>query len=312
MKDQAIKCTIPTEEVARLKGLGCLRDKRTADCFNVRVITVNGKVSAEKLSAIAEAANRFGSGEAAMTSRMTVEILSVPYANIEPMREFLAQQGLQTGGTGPKVRPIVSCKGTSCQYGLINTFDLSEKIHNRFYEGYHGVKLPHKFKIAVGGCPNNCVKPSLNDLGIVGQCAPVVTAEKCKGCKTCAVETACPVHIAKTENGKLNIDFEKCINCGRCVGKCPFGAVNDSVGGYRVYLGGRWGKVQANGIPMQKLIADENEVMDLVEKAILLFRDKGVSGERFADTIARIGFDEVCRILEGDDLLLRKEEIINR
>ena len=32
--------------------------------------------------------------------------------------------------------------------------------------------LPHKFKIAVGGCPNNCVKPDLNDLGIVGQRVP--------------------------------------------------------------------------------------------------------------------------------------------
>ena len=34
------------------------------------------------------------------------------------------------------------------------------------------VKLPHKFKIAVGGCPNNCVKPNLNDLGIIGQRVP--------------------------------------------------------------------------------------------------------------------------------------------
>ena len=30
----------------------------------------------------------------------------------------------------------------------------------------------HKFKIAVGGCPNNCVKPDLNDLGIIGQMVP--------------------------------------------------------------------------------------------------------------------------------------------
>ena len=32
-------------------------------------------------------------------------------------------------GTGKKVRPVVSCKGTTCQYGLIDTFGLSEKIH---------------------------------------------------------------------------------------------------------------------------------------------------------------------------------------
>ena len=66
------------------------------------------------------------------------------------------------------MRPVVSCKGTTCQYGLIDTFALSEEIHERFYHGYSSVKLPHKFKIAVGGCPNNCVKPDLNDLGIIG------------------------------------------------------------------------------------------------------------------------------------------------
>ena len=35
-------------------------------------------------------------------------------------------------------------------------------------------RLPHKFKIAVGGCPNNCVKPDLNDLGIIGQRVPAL------------------------------------------------------------------------------------------------------------------------------------------
>ena len=33
--------------------------------------------------------------------------------------------------------------------------------------------------------------------------------------------------------------------------------------------------------------------MDLIESAILFFRDEGVSGERFADTIKRLGFEYV-------------------
>ena len=52
--------------------------------------------------------------------------------------------------------------------------------------------LPHKFKIAVGGCPNNCVKPNLNDVGIIGQRIPVVDTDMCKGCKKCAIEAVCP------------------------------------------------------------------------------------------------------------------------
>ena len=203
LSPDTIKCSLPKDEVARVKGLGCLWDKRTADHFNVRVITVNGKLTGEQMTAVAQAARQFGSGEVTMTARLTLEIQGVPYENIEPLRAFLAERGLETGGTGAKVRPVVSCKGTTCQYGLIDTFALSEKVHRLFYEGYRQVKLPHKFKIAVGGCPNNCLKPDLNDVGIVGQRLPVVDLEKCRGCKVCQMEKNCPIHVAHLEDGKV-------------------------------------------------------------------------------------------------------------
>ena len=281
------------EEIKRVKGLGCLQDKRYDDVFNVRVITCNGKITAAEHHAIAEAAEKFGSGAITMTSRLTMEIQGVKYDDIEPLIAFLGQYGLITGGTGSLVRPVVSCKGTTCQYGLIDTFGLSEKIHERFYLGYHGVTLPHKFKIAVGGCPNNCVKPDLNDLGIVGQRVPMVNYAKCRGCKNCQVENNCPIKVAKVVDGKIQIDPNVCNNCGRCKGKCPFGALEEYQNGYKIYLGGRWGKKVAHGVPLTKLFTSEEEVLEVVEKAILLFRDEGITGERFADTVNRLGFDYV-------------------
>lgn len=307
---EAVKKTVPAEEIARVKGLGFLHDKRTPDCFNCRVITRNGKITSEESRRIADAAQRFGSGELAMTTRLTIEIQGIPYENIEPLREYLAEAGLETGGTGPKVRPIVSCKGTTCQYGLIDTFSLSEKIHERFYRAYHEVKLPHKFKIAVGGCPNNCVKPDLNDLGIIGQRVPNVDNDICRGCKNCQIENGCPIHAAKVTEGKLVIDEAACNHCGRCVGKCPFQAVQSEVTGYRVSIGGRWGKKVAQGQYLDKIFTEEEEVLDIIEKAILLFKEQGNAGERFADTIARIGFEQVQMQLLGDELLERKQEIL--
>ena len=302
---------VSAEDMAKVKALGFLFDKTTADCFNGRVITRNGKITAEESRAVAEAAKRFGSGEITMTSRLTLEIQKVPFDNIEPLREFLAQYGLETGGTGSKVRPVVSCKGTTCQYGLIDTFALSEEIHERFYKGYHDVKLPHKFKIAVGGCPNNCVKPDLNDLGIVGQRVPEINNDLCRGCKVCQIEKACPIKAASLANGKLVIDLNACNHCGRCVGKCPFKAVEQSTYGYRVFIGGRWGKKVARGIPLEKVFTDREEVLSVVEKAILLFREQGITGERFADTIARIGFENVQAQLLSNELLDRKSENIS-
>ena len=99
---------VPAEEITRVKALGFLWDKNSADRFNGRVITRNGKITAEESAVIAEAARRYGSGEITMTSRLTLEIQGVPFDNIEPLREFLAQAGLETGGTGSKVRPVVS------------------------------------------------------------------------------------------------------------------------------------------------------------------------------------------------------------
>ncbi len=301
---------LPAEEIKRVKGLGCLQDKRFEDVFNVRVITKNGKITSSEQQKIAEAAEKFGSGEVTMTTRLTLEIQGVPYDNIEPVRDFLKEAGLETGGTGSKVRPVVSCKGTTCQYGLVDTFALSERLHDLYYTGYHDVSLPHKFKIAVGGCPNNCVKPDLNDLGIIGQRVPEIDHAKCRGCKICQVEKACPIRVARMQDDKITIDPAECNHCGRCIAKCPFGAVNESAVGYKVYIGGRWGKRVAGGQPLDKVFTSEDEVVELVERAILFFRDEGQSGERFADTIARLGFDYV-----QDKLLnskIDKKEILKK
>lgn len=310
VKAENTDAQVSKEEETRVKALGFLKDKRTPDKFNGRVITRNGKITSDEARAIAEAAEKFGSGEVTMTSRMTMEIQGVPFENIDALREFLLEAGLETGGTGSKVRPVVSCKGTTCQYGLIDTFDLSQEIHERFFHGYASVKLPHKFKIAVGGCPNNCVKPDLNDLGVIGQRVPQPDPAKCRGCKVCQVETNCPIKTASLKDGKLVIDEQACNHCGRCLNKCPFGVIENSINGYRVYIGGRWGKKVAHGRYLEKVFTDKEEVLAVIEKAILLFREQGITGERFADTVERIGFEEVQKQLLDDALLARKEENI--
>lgn len=303
-------CTISADEIKRVKALGFLNNKGT-DLFNGRVITVNGKITAAQAKVIAEAAEKFGNGDVEFTTRLTVEVRGIHFNDIEAFREYVAQAGLQTGGTGSVVRPVVSCKGTTCQYGLYDTFALSEKIHERFYLGYRTVKLPHKFKIATGGCPNNCVKPDLNDLGIVGQLVPDFDEDMCNGCKKCKIEKTCPMKAAKVEDGVLEIDKDICNNCGRCVGNCPFDAIEEGTPGYKIYIGGRWGKKVAQGQALSKILTSEEDVLDVVEKAILLFREQGNTGERFADTIARIGFENVEKQLLSNEILERKQEILD-
>ena len=301
--------TVSKEEEKRLKGLGFLNNRGT-DEFSARVITVNGKVTAAQHRCMADAAEKYGNGRLAYTTRLSVEIPGIPYEKVDEFQSFIAKEGLMTGGIGAKVRPVVSCKGTTCQYGLLDSYGISEEIFHSFYEGYRQVGLPHKFKIAVGGCPNNCVKPNLNDVGIIGQRIPQQDLDKCKGCKKCAIEAACPNKVAKVVDGKLHIDEEACRHCGRCVGKCPFDSIPDGTYGYKIYVGGRWGKKVAKGKALGKIFTTKEEALDVIEKAILLFKEQGEKGERFAETIDRIGFENAEKQLLADDILARKEKIL--
>ncbi len=284
--------TVSKEDEKRVKGMGFLNNRGT-DLFSARVLTINGKVTAAQHRCMADAAEKFGNGNLLYTTRLSVESREFLMIRLMNFRQFIAKEGLVTGGTGAKVRPVVSCKGTTCQYGLLDSYALSEEIYKRFYEGYREVALPHKFKIAVGGCPNNCVKPNLNDVGIIGQRIPEVDTDMCKGCKKCAIEAVCPNNVAKVADGKIQIDEEQCRHCGRCVGKCPFHTIEDGTYGYKIYIGGRWGKKTSKGRALNKIFTSKEEALNVIEKAILFFRDNGIKGERFAETIERIGFENV-------------------
>jgi len=50
--------------------------------------------------------------------------------------------------------------------------------------------------------------------------------------------------------------------------------------------------------------------MNIIEKAILYYRDNGKTGERFGDMVERIGFEEVSKGILGNEILKEKEEIL--
>lgn len=297
------------EEIKQVKGIGFLVNRGT-DNFSARIITINGKITAAQQKKVAEAAEKYGNGTITFTSRLTIEVPGIPFEKIEEFREFIGEAGLETGGTGSKVRPVVSCKGSTCQFGLVDTFGVSEELHHKFYEGYSDVRTPHKFKIGIGGCPNNCVKPDLNDLGIIGQLKPIVDLDECMGCKVCQPQDICPMN-AITMNGELHIDEELCNNCGLCVGKCPFDVIPEGERGYKVTVGGRWGKIGERGQALSRLVKSDEELMDVVEKTILLYREQGITGERLGQTVARIGLESIDEQLFDKALLDRKQEIID-
>lgn len=297
------------QEIKNLKGQGYIL-QNDKEHFVCRVITVDGSLTQEEGKKIFDIADKYGKGYASFTTRLTVEIPGIKYEDIDNVRSELKEVGLYAGGTGPRVRPVVSCKGTVCNFGLLDTQELNRRIHERFYLGWYNVVLPHKFKIGVGGCPNNCIKPNLNDIGIMGQRKPKIDEDSCSGCKKCGVETACRMNAAKVIDGQIKIDFHKCNNCGLCIGKCHFDAVELDQEGVKVFIGGKWGKATRVGSDLDKIFTQE-EAMDVIEKAILYYRENGATTERFGEMIDRIGFEKVQQELLSDEILQRKEEILS-
>ncbi len=57
----------------------------------------------------------------------------------------------------------------------------------------------------------------------------------------------------EVEDGELTIDPALCSNCGLCVNRCPFDVVEGGVSGYKIYIGGRWGKKMAVAQPLNRL-----------------------------------------------------------
>ena len=299
------------EQIISVKGRGFLQNRGT-ECFSGRVVAVAGIYSPNELMAIAECSEKFGSGKVIFTSRLSAEIPGIPFNKIPEAEAFMAERGLFFGGTGAKIRPITACKGTTCIYGNLDTHAIATELHEKFYVGMSKVKLPHKFKIGVGGCPNSCMKPSLNDVGIEGCRAFSFNAELCRGCKKCAVAEGCPSKAVSFTDGKAVVDTSVCTKCGVCVGKCPFGAVpKESEERARIFVGGTWGKKQRMGTLLPGTYAP-TEIAEIVEKIILWYKENGIPKERLGAAIDRLGESALIAAIEGDDLINRKDEILSK
>ena len=302
---------LTSEQITSVKARGFLRNRGT-ECFSGRIVTVAGLFTPNELHTLAECAEKFGNGKVIFTSRLAAEVVGIPFDKIPEAEAFMAEHDLYFGGTGAKVRPITACKGTTCVYGNIDTHAIAKVIYDKFYIGMRDVKLPHKFKIGVGGCPNSCMKPSLNDVGIEGCKAFSFDSELCRGCKKCLVAQNCPSKAVSVIDGKAFVDASKCTKCGVCIGKCPFGAApKEAESVCRVFVGGTWGKTQRMGTRLSATFTPD-QIPEVIEKVMLWYKENGYAKERLGAAIDRLGTDALESAISGNDLIERKEEILSK
>jgi dissimilatory sulfite reductase (desulfoviridin) alpha/beta subunit len=280
-------------DYATLKKGGFMRQIQK-DTFSMRLKVVGGQVSAEQLQTIGEIARKYGKGYIHLTSRQGVEIPFISLKDIEAIKKELAGGGVGVGVCGPRVRTITACQGSAiCPSAAIETSGLAEELDRHYF----GQELPHKFKIGITGCKNNCLKAEENDLGIKGATLPVWDKASCTFCGLC--EAACPVRVIAVDKEKQSLSFNEkdCVYCGKCVKGCPADAWKGK-NGYLLSFGGMFGNEIKEGLRFLPLIFEKERVFKAADAVIAFYRSYGRPGERLGRTISRLGVESLQKELE--------------
>lgn len=274
--------------IAELKSGGLMKQKEK-DLFSLRLRVVGGFVKSKQLAKLAEIAERYGRGYVHLTTRQGVEIPNVNFQDYEAVKKELAGVGLEMGACGRRVRTVTACQGKECSHGLIDCLALARSIDKKYFGiGGH----PHKFKIGITGCPNGCIKPRENDLGIMGRLKKSFVKENCNYCGLCA--EVCPTGAIEVDQEKQELVFheDKCIGCGDCVYSCPTDAWRKREEGYSIFVGGKMGKSPLLGRKAFDFVETEEGVLRIIEQTLEFYKKFGEPGERFGDTLARVGIDK--------------------
>jgi dissimilatory sulfite reductase (desulfoviridin) alpha/beta subunit len=272
-------------DYTELKNRGFMRQAEEGR-LSMRMRVVGGNVDADKLIAIAKASEKFGKGYVHLTSRQSIEIPHIKLEDVDAIQAELESKNVFTGFCGPRVRTVTACQGVDvCPAGCIDTMPLARAIADR----YAGRVLPHKFKIGITACPNNCLKAEENDVGIKGVYAFTLNREKCKVCNVCS--NSCRRNAITRTSTAIKVNKRKCKNCGNCVKSCPVGAF-DFEPGYVLSFGGTFGNNIAKGKQVFPIIHDTEILLTAIDSALDFFDKYATTRERFRTVIEREGWEK--------------------
>ncbi len=124
-----------------------------------------GVVTPRELHAIANVAEKFGVPEMKITGGQRIDLFGVKKADLPAVWHDLSAAGFVSGHAyGKALRTVKTCVGSQwCRFGTQDSTGLGVKLEQATW----GSWMPHKFKMAVSGCPRNCAEATIKDLGVV-------------------------------------------------------------------------------------------------------------------------------------------------
>jgi nitrite reductase (NADH) large subunit len=124
-----------------------------------------GLVKPRELRAIADVAEKFEVPEVKVTGGQRIDLFGVRKEDLPAMWADLNSAGLVSGHAyGKALRTCKTCVGSQwCRFGTQDSTGLGVKLEQLTW----GSWMPHKFKMAVSGCPRNCAEATIKDFGVV-------------------------------------------------------------------------------------------------------------------------------------------------
>jgi len=150
---------------------GTYGQRQPEDLHMMRIKMPQGIVTHEQWYAMADVADQYSRGFGHITTRQNMQFHFVKLHDAEPAMRRLADAGMTSReACGGSVRNI-----TACAYAGVSAtepFDVtpySEIMTRYFLRHPLASSLPRKFKIGFEGCPEDHIKATINDLGLIGR-----------------------------------------------------------------------------------------------------------------------------------------------
>ena len=124
-----------------------------------------GLCTADDLRAIADVSDKYQVPEMKVTGGQRIDLFGVKKEDLPAMWKDLSDAGFVSGHAyGKALRTVKTCAGkTWCRFGTQNSTGLGVRLEEMTW----GSWMPHKFKLAVSGCPRNCAEATIKDFGVV-------------------------------------------------------------------------------------------------------------------------------------------------
>jgi nitrite reductase (NADH) large subunit len=124
-----------------------------------------GLTSPRELRAIADVVEKFNAPMVKVTGGQRLDIFGIRKEDLPAVWADLNAAGMVSGHAyGKSLRTVKTCVGSEwCRFGTQDSTGLGVKIERMTW----GSWMPHKFKIAVSGCPRNCAEATIKDFGVV-------------------------------------------------------------------------------------------------------------------------------------------------